>query len=105
MAVNGFGGVVHQHAQFKLRVSVQRVFGLQNTVHKVRHHLIADKFSGIAAIRGIIQVGPEMIDQILLCQTQIGVWIVNQMPNALACSGVQMSPIGPFQFTLGVGKC
>ena len=68
MAVNGVCGVIHQHAQFKLSVRVHWVLETHDTVDEVRHHLVADKCAGVAAIRGIVQIGPEMIDQVLLCQ-------------------------------------
>jgi len=103
MAVNGVCGAVHQHAQFKLGVRVLWMFRLQNAIDEVRNHLVADKSARVAAFRCIVQIGPEMIDQVLLCQTQIGLRVVNQMPNALACAWVQMRPLRPYLFALGVG--
>ena len=71
MRVNRFSRGVHQHSQLKLTVRVLGMCVFQQAVHKVRHHLVGHESSGIATFFGVVQICPEMINQILLCQAQV----------------------------------
>ena len=80
-----------------------RMFVFQNALHKVRHHLVSDQAARVGAIWRIVQIGPEVINQILLRQTQVGLGIVKQVPDFLLSAGLKMLPFGPRIFSVGIG--
>ncbi len=99
MRVHRLGAVIEHHAQLKLAMGEVDIACTQHVVAQALHHLVADQAARIGAFGQVMQIGPKVVDHVLLTEPDVGIRVVHEVAQATHTTRINQHPIRPLKFT------